>query len=202
VNTVGGIAPTTGCDSTTVGATQNVPYTADYYFFAPDMTGCATWNTPPTVPAGIAVPAGATVAMHAAASGTQNYQCTATTSGTTTTYAWAFIGPDATLSSCTGATIGHHLASPGGPTAPEWDDTDGSTVIASRTAGATVDATAVPWLLLTATSTSGTGVLTPVQYIQRVNTVGGIAPTTTCDATNAGTTVGVNYTADYFFYMP
>lgn len=33
VNTTGGKAPGTGCDSTTVGATTKVAYTADYYFF-------------------------------------------------------------------------------------------------------------------------------------------------------------------------
>jgi hypothetical protein len=33
VNTTGGKAPATGCDSTTVGATTKVSYTADYYFY-------------------------------------------------------------------------------------------------------------------------------------------------------------------------
>ena len=33
VNTTGGLAPTSGCNGSTVGATQNVPYTADYIFY-------------------------------------------------------------------------------------------------------------------------------------------------------------------------
>ncbi len=33
LNTTNGLAPTTGCDATTVGANQNVSYTADYYFY-------------------------------------------------------------------------------------------------------------------------------------------------------------------------
>ena len=35
LNTTGGVAPTATCDGTTVGMTQNVFYTADYYFFGP-----------------------------------------------------------------------------------------------------------------------------------------------------------------------
>jgi hypothetical protein len=60
----------------------------------------------------------------------------------------------------------------------------------------------VPWLLLSATSTAGTGVLTSVTYVQRVNTVGGKAPATGCDSTHAGDNTSVNYTADYFFWAP
>jgi hypothetical protein len=33
VNTTGGLAPTSGCGATTVGAVADVPYTADYYFY-------------------------------------------------------------------------------------------------------------------------------------------------------------------------
>jgi len=33
VNTAGGVAPASGCDSTTVGAEADVPYTADYKFY-------------------------------------------------------------------------------------------------------------------------------------------------------------------------
>ncbi len=34
-NTAGGIAPTTACTASNVGATQDVDYTADYYFWGP-----------------------------------------------------------------------------------------------------------------------------------------------------------------------
>ena len=33
LSTTGGVAPATGCDATTVGATAQVPYTAQYYFY-------------------------------------------------------------------------------------------------------------------------------------------------------------------------
>jgi hypothetical protein len=40
-----------------------------------------------------------------------------------------------------------------------------------------------------------------VTYIQRLDTVAGLAPTTGCDATTVGTTARVDYTATYFFYV-
>ena len=36
--------------------------------------------------------------------------------------------------------------------------------------------------------------------VQRINTVGGLAPATGCDAAHAGATAPVFYTADYWFY--
>jgi len=46
------------------------------------------------------------------------------------------------------------------------------------------------------------GVLTPVITIQRLNTKGGNAPVTGCDAQHSGTEVRAAYTADYIFYVP
>jgi Protein of unknown function (DUF3455) len=37
--------------------------------------------------------------------------------------------------------------------------------------------------------------------VQRLNTVGGNAPTTGCDATMANTQTRVPYSADYYFYI-
>ena len=39
-----------------------------------------------------------------------------------------------------------------------------------------------------------------VTYIQRVNTQGGVAPMSTCDATTISKRELVNYQADYIFY--
>ena len=56
------------------------------------------------------------------------------------------------------------------------------------------------WLKLRAISSQGPGVLDGVTFIQRVDTVAGIAPST------PGTTVGqeadVPYMAEYYFYQP
>jgi hypothetical protein len=56
--------------------------------------------------------------------------------------------------------------------------------------------------LLQATSNSGPagGTFSETTYIQRINTTGGVAPSTGCDAAHLGATVAVYYTADYYFY--
>jgi len=45
-----------------------------------------------------------------------------------------------------------------------------------------------------------TGVFTDVTFVQRLNTTGGLAPTTGCDAAHVDTTMPVAYTADYYFF--
>ena len=69
-------------------------------------------------------------------------------------------------------------------------------------AGVTVDSTAIPWLLLKATSTPvpDGNRLDNTTYIQRVATTGGLAPAKGCDATTVNTRAEVGYTADYYFW--
>jgi hypothetical protein len=124
------------------------------------------------------------------ATGVQKYSCNATATGA----AWTFVAPEANLfKEC--HQYGTHYA---GPT---WEYEDGSTVIAARVAGATVDATAIPWLLLTVVSHGGpAGKMTNVTSIQRLVTGGGITPPTNCDTVDLGATIDVPYTAKYFFY--
>jgi hypothetical protein len=155
----------------------------------------------PTVPASIEVPAdGGGVLLHAAGAGTQNYACTAGTDGG---ISWVFVGPQANLSDCNGNVIGHHYASDGGAGFPEWITTaDGTYVIGHKVAAYTPDggAASVPWLLLQAVGHGGgTGTLSQVAYVQRLDTDGGVAPGTGCDA---GDMAQVPYTADYWFYGP
>lgn len=70
--------------------------------------------------------------------------------------------------------------------------------------GVTVDATAVPWLLLSAVSTTAGPDgerLTNTTFIQRTATTGGLAPAAAdCNPSTTGTTVEVPYTADYHFW--
>jgi hypothetical protein len=120
-----------------------------------------------------------------------------------TSYAWVFTGPQADLADCTMTKIGQHFASDGGPTAPEWMTlSDGTYVIGNKLHAETPDggANAIPWLILQAVGHGGTGTLSHVDYIQRVHTTGGLAPTTTCDAGNMGMMEAVPYTADYYFF--
>jgi hypothetical protein len=57
----------------------------------------------------------------------------------------------------------------------------------------------VPALLLKSTANRGTGLLAKVDYIQRLDTVGGGAPTGTC---TDGSQLAVRYHAQYRFYTP
>ncbi len=59
---------------------------------------------------------------------------------------------------------------------------------------------AIPWLLLTSKSDGPAGSFSKVTSVQRVNTVGGIAPAAGCSQSNAGTVGRISYTADYYFF--
>ena len=145
---------------------------------------------PAGTPAALAPPSDQNLAFYLDATGVQKYSCNATATGAT----WSFVAPVADLlDDC--RQVGTHYA---GPT---WEYRDGSTVVAAKVAGATVDPTAIPWLLLTAVSHGGpAGKMTGVTSIQRLSTAGGNAPAAGCDGTHLGATIDVPYTARYFFY--
>jgi len=134
----------------------------------------------------VQVPEGNKVSFHVYAVGVQIYRWNGS--------AWVFVAPAAVLyaNADHDGEVGTHYA---GPT---WESNSGSKVVGSRLAGCTSDATAIPWLLLRAVTSDGPGIFDRVTFIQRVNTVGGLAPSA------AGSTVGeeqqVPYTAEYFFY--
>ncbi|MGB6634748.1 MAG: DUF3455 domain-containing protein [Bradyrhizobium sp.] len=138
------------------------------------------------LPAAIAAP-GETVVLTAHAEGAQVYECKAGTDGK---LAWVFREPIATLL-VDGKTVGRHYA---GPT---WEHVDGSAVIA-KAAGNAPGATAddIAWLKLEVTSSRGSGVLTGVTTVQRINTRGGKLAGA-CD--KAGIFKSVPYSAEYVF---
>jgi hypothetical protein len=164
-----------------------------------DASCSGAWTAVPTVNAAIAVPAdaGDVVLLHAFGTGSQNYACQQASDGG---FGWVFVGPQADLLDCNGQTIGHHFASDGGPSKPEWMLTDNSYVIASKVAAFDGGSASIPWLLLQATANSDAGTLATANYIQRLNTDGGLMPTTACDV-DSGVQM-VPYTADYYFYQP
>jgi hypothetical protein len=138
----------------------------------------------PQVPKSIRAPEPSHLLFHGFAQGDQIY----TWNGAT----WGSATPEATLFD-EGAVVLKHF---GGPT---WEAADGSKVTgAVIQPTATVDPTAIPWLLLTATNAGGPGVIANTTYIHRVNTSGGRAPST--PGSVIGETVRIPYTADYFFY--
>ena len=157
--------------------------------------------TPPAVPGILTVPAGHKPFAEGYATGTQNYQCRLEAGQ----YTWAFTGPVATLQTNHGA-IQHFLsANPdeGGTARATWQAADGSTIWAKKAQESPVSG-AIPWLLLTvvgdAGGSDGGDRLSQASYIHRVNTTGGQAPTSGCDAMTVGATQNVPYTADYVFY--
>ncbi|MHC3469287.1 DUF3455 domain-containing protein [Streptomyces sp. 7R007] len=136
-------------------------------------------------PAALAVPDGNKLTGVFAARGVQTYTCA--------DGAWKLLEPAATLSDKRGRTVALHSRG------PVWVSTvDGSAVNATAIASSPRTG-AVPELLLQATATRGAGVFADVSYVQRLNTTGGVAPTTACTGTDQ---VSVPYTATYAFYKP
>jgi Protein of unknown function (DUF3455) len=108
---------------------------------------------------------------------------------------WVFQAPEATLLNAAGNTVGTHAAG------PIWRSNDGSTVKGNLLQKeASPEPAAIPWLLLKASTTTGSGVMTRVEFIRRSDTHGGIAPTTGCDAQHLTAVIRVPYTATYTFY--
>jgi hypothetical protein len=159
--------------------------------WATALSAHAQDNRAPEVPAALQVPDGNKVSFHAYAVGVQIYVATPSPADATQ-FVWTFKAPEAVLLDNEGEVIGIHYA---GPT---WESESASKVIGARVAGATVDGTAIPWLLLRAASTEGPGILERTTFVQRVNTTGGLAPAT--PPTQAGQEARVPYTADYYFF--
>jgi len=151
--------------------------------------------TPPDAPQELRAPADQVLALEARATGVQIYECSAS-QNQPARFEWVFKAPEAELFDTTGREIGKHYA---GPT---WESTDGSLVVGevkARDAGP--DPGAIPWLLLSAKSNSGTGVFSQIKSIQRLQTVGGKAPSTPCSQDNARQVARVPYKAGYYFYV-
>ena len=169
----------------------------------------------PSVPPNLVVPEGNHLVLKGRAVGSQNYVCTPVAGAPT----WMFVGPQATLfvdltwpiqQSKQVAT--HFFSSnpeEAGMTRPTWQ----SSMDSSRVWGNAIETStdpqyvapgAIPWLLVKTVGTQygdnyGT-ILSLTTYIQRVNTSGGMAPSTACDESSYGQLVLVPYTADYYFY--
>jgi len=138
------------------------------------------------LPAAIAA-TGETIVAAFHAVGAQIYECKIGNDGK---LAWQFREPVATLLS-EGKTIGRHYAG------PNWEYMDGSAVAAKAVGNAPGDTPAdIPWLKLEVTDHRGTGALSSVTTVQRINTRGGVV-TGACD--QAGLYRSAPYAADYMF---
>ena len=143
-------------------------------------------------PENLRVPEGQRFLLRAVARGARIYTCK-TKATDPAAFEWALKAPEAELFDEGGARIGHHS---GGPT---WEALDGSRVVGEVEQRSPAQ-NAVPWLLLHAKSHEGTGTLAAVQYIQRLDTVGGVAPSAGCDAAPSGEEARIDYSANYDFY--
>jgi hypothetical protein len=143
-----------------------------------------TAETP--LPGAIAAP-GETIVLTVHAEGAQVYECKAGADGKSS---WAFREPIATLLA-DGKTVGRHYAG------PNWEHSDGSAVV-GKVAGSVPGAAPndIPWLKLEVASRRGSGILTGVTTVQRINTQGGKLEGA-CD--KVGTFRSAPYSADYAF---
>jgi hypothetical protein len=167
------------------------------YLLALLAGGCAGTQAPTavSVPEKLRPAAKESLAMVVPAKGVQIYECRAKKGAAG--YEWAFIGPEADLFDGNGKRIGKHY---GGP---HWEAADGSKVLgAVKERADAPSADAIPWLLLSAKSVGPDGSFSKVTSIQRVNTLGGVAPQGGCSQAAAGAPARVAYTADYYFFAP
>ena len=160
------------------------------------VMACATGGPPPppaialpTVPAEIQAPPDVVPVSKLAASGTQNYRCEPTDTGT----AWKLVAPAADLSDGTAVVVKHGAG-------PSWTHNDGSALVGDGKSAKKVaapDGTSIPWLLIPATPNGQPGAFAGVVFVQRIDTQGGAAPAGGC---TLGQEIQVNYTANYVFY--
>jgi hypothetical protein len=123
--------------------------------------------------------------------GVQVFRCEPRGAG----YTWVFRLPEADLVDTGGKAVIRHGAN------FSFEHADGS-----RLLGSVVDFDEAPdgnnlrWLLLSARS-FGQGILTGVNYVQRVNTIGGMPPAR-CEAAQQNRLLRVDFSADFVFYKP
>jgi Protein of unknown function (DUF3455) len=143
---------------------------------APDLGSCQN----------LQAPAGSKVVKHVYAEGVQIYRWSGTS--------WTFVAPEAVLSADAqgNGQVGTHYA---GPT---WESNSRSKVVGAVIDRCTPNPNAIPWLSLGAVSSQGPGIFHQVTFIQRVNTVAGLAPS--APGTVIGEEARVPYTTEYYFY--
>ena len=147
----------------------------------------------PNVPAAIQPPADEELVLVARALGFQIYICRPDAEGRP---AWVLKAPEAQLFDQQGNPLGTHF---GGPT---WRHNDGSEITARLVAKVDApEAGAIPWLLLSVTGHSGSGIFSRAGSIQRVHTVAGLAPgAAECSSSTGQMEFKSPYSADYYFY--
>lgn len=144
-----------------------------------------------SVPEQIRVPTGNKPVLSVHAKGDQIYQCTVENNA----YAWKIQAPDARLYDAQGRIVGNHYAG------PIWEYKEGSRIVGRIVSKIDIaPQSSISWLLVEIIGHKGNGLLSKVNYINRINTHGGLPPSSGCDANHLGSEKRVPYTADYIFY--
>jgi Protein of unknown function (DUF3455) len=147
-----------------------------------------------TLPGAVQVPAGHRMVLETVAKGEIAYTCSAK-AGMAGQFEWVFTGPKAAMSLRNKQSIGTYFGPPA-----TWLHSDGSVVTGTQVAVAPNNATSIPLQLVKANPKAQAGAYAETSYIQRVNTVGGIAPANPCTASIFGVKQTVEYSADYIFW--
>lgn len=144
-----------------------------------------------SIPEQIRVPIDYSPVLTAHAKGDQIYQCSLNKGK----YSWEIQAPDAKLFDAQGKIVGNHTAG------PLWEYKQGSRVV-GRVAKKIdmAPGSAISWLLVEVVSHKGDGLFSKVGFINRINTHGGLPPSSHCDANHLGSEKRIAYTADYVFY--
>jgi len=128
-----------------------------------------------------------TMALKVHAVGMQLYECKPGADGK---LAWTFKAPQATLT-IDDKVVGYHGAG------PSWELNDSSALTGKAVGNAPgANANDIPWQKLEMATHTGSGKLSDVTTVQRINTIGGVLEDS-CDRQGAGR--GMPYAADYVF---
>lgn len=123
--------------------------------------------------------------------GDQIYQCVFIKGN----YSWALQAPDARLLDNKGQIVGNHYSG------PIWEYKEGSRIVGQVINKLDVNpASSISWLLVKVIAHKGKGMFSDVAYINRINTNGGLPPSTGCNENHLGSEKRVPYSADYVFY--
>lgn len=174
---------------------------------------------PPDVPRDIQVPEGNVAFLKGRGVGTQNYACSPSGTG----FAWVLFTPEATLFNRADKEVTTHFFGPNpdpsdrntdarviadGAIRAAWQHSRDSSTVWAKVSGTpvTVRTDSIPWLLLQVVGRqegpNGGDTLVPSTFLQRVNTRGGLAPSSGCSqASDVGRKAFIPYTADYFFFL-
>jgi hypothetical protein len=175
---------------TTLAATAALALSA----CASNMAAPAMGFSQASLPASVQVPAGHRVAMETVGVGQITYECRAK-KDMAGQFEWVFVGPDASLMDRAGRQVGRYYGPPA-----TWESNDGSKLTGAQVAVAPAAVGSIPLQLIKANPATGMGAMQGVTYIQRVATLGGVAPAMACDAASLGSKQVVKYQADYILW--